>query len=449
MDNLFLLLFLASIGGVGYGAYQGVSNKFKKNKQKKKDAKRIILASAGALVISFVGIGITAPPIEDTPQSTKAEIVATEATDDSGERKKENAKIEQLKKEKQEAELLALAQKEEQKKFDDDLQELRTTLADLEYDGTQTIELNDNTPLFGPLDLSLEKGSWETYGDLDKLNRATSAEAMLNQDLMPSEKRGDISNIDPTGWKNKKLGKSYLYNRSHLIGFSLSGENDNWKNLITGTAQLNNPEMLRHEMDIKNYLEKTSNNYVRYSVTPIFKDDELLARGVHLMAQSTTDDSIRFNVYIHNIQDGAKLNYADGSSVTDEELKAEADKKEQVAKENAEKERLAKEQAEAEKAKQEQAAAKAEQDRIAAEQAEAARIQAEQAEAARVAEENRLAEEAENQQVVAQTVYIAPDSGTKYHFNQSCRGLSQANSIASLSLSDAQAQGYDLCGWED
>lgn len=373
----------------------------------KTSRKRIILASAGALVISFVGIGITAPPIEDTPQSAKAEIVATEATDDSGERKKENVKIEQLEKEKQEAELLAVVQKEEQKKFDDDLQELRTALADLEYDGTQTIELNDNTPLFGPLDLSLEKGSWETYGDLDKLNRATSAEAMLNQDLMPSEKRGDISNIDPTGWKNKKLGKSYLYNRSHLIGFALSGENDNWKNLITGTAQLNNPEMLHHEMDIKNYLEKASNNYVRYSVTPIFKDDELLARGVHLMAQATTDNSIRFNVYIHNIQDSAKLNYADGSSVTDEELKAEADKKEQVAKENAEKERLAKEQAEAEKA------TKAEQDRIAAEQAEAARLQAEQAEAARVAEENRLAEEVANQQVEGE-VYVTK-TGDRYH----------------------------------
>ena len=428
MNTLFGLLMFARMGGVVYGGFHGVKNLVKRNNPRKKDAKRIALSSTAAFVISIVGIGMTdGSPVEEPAQANNTELVSSETKEDSKEDSKEQEKIEKerIEKEKQEADLLVVKQKEEQTKFDTGLTELRATLSDLKYEGTQTIELNDNEPIFGPLDLSLENGSWETYGDLDKLNRATSAEAMLNQDLMPTEKRGDISNVEPTGWKNKKLGKSYLYNRSHLIGFALSGENDNWKNLITGTTQLNNPEMLRHEMDIKYYLEQDKDNYVRYSVVPIFKDDELLARGVHLMAQSVNDDTIRFNVYIFNIQDDVDLNYADGSSVTQEEIAAKEA-------EEAEKERIA--------------AEKAEQERIAAEEA---RVQAEQAEAARVAEENRLAEEAANQQAVVQTVYIAPDSGTKYHFDQSCRGLSQANSISSMSLSDAQAQRYDLCGWED
>ncbi|WP_071130698.1 DNA/RNA non-specific endonuclease [Enterococcus timonensis] len=149
---------------------------------------------------------------------------------------------------------------------------------------------------------------------MDSLNRVTAADALLNVSLMPTEERESIANVTPTGWKNKKIKSGYLFNRSHLIGFALAGENDNWKNLMTGTRQLNSPEMLRFEMDVKTYLEADSQRYVRYQVTPIFRGDELLARGVHLMAQSVTDNSLAFNVYIFNIQDGVELNYADGSS---------------------------------------------------------------------------------------------------------------------------------------
>lgn len=333
MENLFLLLTIASMGGIGYGFFQGLTNKLIKNKTVKKEAKKIILASSAAFIIGIIGFGINMPPSESLTDDTNEQIAA-ESTSESDE-------LDTLEQQKIEAEFLALSLKNEQARFDSELQDLRVTLADLEYDGTQTVEINDNEPIFGPFDLSLENGSWETYGDLDNLNRATSAEAMLNQDLMPTEKRGDISNVEPTGWKNKKLGKSYLYNRSHLIGFSLSGENDNWKNLITGTTQLNNPEMLRHEMDIKYYLEQDKNNYVRYSVTPIFKDNELLARGVHLMAKSVNDDTIRFNVYIFNIQDDVELNYADGSSVTEEEI-AEKDR---IAAQNEDQDRIAAEEA--------------------------------------------------------------------------------------------------------
>ena len=321
------------MGGIGYGFFQGLTNKLIKNKKVKKEAKKIILASSAAFIIGIIGFGINMPPSESLTDDTNEQISA-ESTSESDE-------LDTLEQQKIEAEFLALSQKNEQERFDSELQDLRATLPALAYDEVQTIELNDNTPLFGPLDLTLENGSWETYGELDKLNRATSAEAMLNQDLMPTEKRGDISNVEPTGWKNKKLGKSYLYNRTHLIGFALSGENDNWKNLITGTTQLNNPEMLRHEMDIKYYLEQDKNNYVRYSVTPIFKDNELLARGVHLMAQSVNDDTIRFNVYIFNIQDGVELNYADGSSLTEEEIA----EKERIAAQNEDQDRIAAEEA--------------------------------------------------------------------------------------------------------
>lgn len=333
MENLFLLLTIASMGGIGYGFFQGLTNKLIKNKTVKKEAKKIILASSAAFIIGIIGFGINIPLSESLTDATNEKI--------SAESTSEYDELDTLEQQKIEAEFLALSPKNEQARFDSELQDLRATLPALAYDEVQTLELNDNTPLFGPLDLSLENGSWENYDDLDKLNRVTSAEAMLNQDLMPTEKRGDISNVEPTGWKNKKLGKSYLYNRSHLIGFSLSGENDNWKNLITGTAQLNNPEMLRHEMDIKYYLEQDKDHYVRYSVVPIFKDDELLARGVHLMAQSVNDDTIRFNVYIFNIQDDVELNYADGSSVTQEEI-AEKDR---IAAKNEDQDRIAAEEA--------------------------------------------------------------------------------------------------------
>ena len=187
-------------------------------------------------------------------------------------------------------------------------------LAKLEYEGTQTIEINQNNPTFSKEDLSTASGPWAKYGDLDQLNRATDAEALLNKKLMPTEKRGEISSVTPTGWHNKKINGQYLFNRSHLIGYQLTGENANWKNLITGTRQLNSPEMLRFEMDIKYYLEKSSKNYVRYSVVPVFRGDELLARGVHMMAQSIGSDDVQFNVYIFNVQNGVTLNYADGTS---------------------------------------------------------------------------------------------------------------------------------------
>lgn len=186
-------------------------------------------------------------------------------------------------------------------------------LAKLNYAGQQEVVVNHNQPKFSKADLATDKGAWQRYGNLDHLNRATAANAMLNQSLMPTAKREPLT-VNPTGWHNKRIASGWLYNRSHLIGYQLTGQNNNLKNLMTGTRSLNSPEMLAHEMDIAYYLKQDPKHYVRYRVTPIFNDDDLLARGVQMEAQSIDDNDIHFNVFIFNVQDGVKLNYADGTS---------------------------------------------------------------------------------------------------------------------------------------
>ena len=188
-----------------------------------------------------------------------------------------------------------------------------TDLAAKNYAGTQEISVNNNVPGFSAADVSLAHGAWERYANLDSLNRARTAEAMLNQSLMPTQPREGLT-WDPTGWRNKRTAPGWLYNRSHLIGFQLSGENNNPKNLITGTQSLNNPLMLAHEMDIATYLKASTRHFVRYEVAPVYRGNELVARGVHMRAQSIGDNTIRFNVYIFNVEPGYTINYADGTS---------------------------------------------------------------------------------------------------------------------------------------
>jgi hypothetical protein len=188
-----------------------------------------------------------------------------------------------------------------------------TNLANLDYNGTQEIIVNNNEPNFSQADLSTVNGAWQKYGDLDNLNRVTAANALLNVSLMPSAKREPL-HWNPTGWHNKRISGGWLYNRSHLIGYQLTGQNNNPKNLMTGTRSLNSPEMLAHEMDIAYYLKQSSSHYIRYRVTPVFRGNELLPRGVQMEAQSVGDNSVHFNVYIFNVQDGVTLNYSDGTS---------------------------------------------------------------------------------------------------------------------------------------
>lgn len=164
----------------------------------------------------------------------------------------------------------------------------------------------------------IQNKTYEYYGNLDKLNRVTIAKAYLDKSLMPKDKRGDIMNVKPTGWKNKKyknVSGGWLYNRSHLIGFQLSGENDNWKNLMTGTRQMNT-DMIPIENKVANYIKSNPNNKVYYRVTPKFTGNNLVADGIEIFAVSNLDKNIDilFKVYIPNTQEGIKINYSDGSS---------------------------------------------------------------------------------------------------------------------------------------
>ncbi|MDB1729506.1 DNA/RNA non-specific endonuclease [Enterococcus avium] len=181
-----------------------------------------------------------------------------------------------------------------------------------EYTGDKVYSINNNSPAFTSDDLSLENGTWQTFSDLDHLNRVGAANALLHKSSMPTAERGDIQNVYPSGWNQKKLSDgSWLYNRSHLIGYQLTGENDNWKNLFTGTAQMNQTSMLEYENQIASYLRNT-NNHVRYRVTPLFIDQELVCRGIQLEAQSIEDNALSFNVFIYNVSDGADIDYSTG-----------------------------------------------------------------------------------------------------------------------------------------
>ena len=183
------------------------------------------------------------------------------------------------------------------------------------FDGQNQVIVVNEKAQFTTDELSLKNGSWEKYSNLDLLNRVGVAEAMLGKDLMPTSEREDIS--------NKKINfnekQYYLYNRSHLIGFQLSGENANVKNLFTGTRALNanfeneKSSMVYYENLVANYIKKTD-HHVRYRVTPIFKNVELVTRGIRLEAQSIEDNTISFDVYIFNIQPGYEINYLTGSS---------------------------------------------------------------------------------------------------------------------------------------
>ena len=173
--------------------------------------------------------------------------------------------------------------------------------------------VNKNKPGFSKATLSTKHGAWQKYGQLDLYNRATAANAMLNKRLMPKAQREALY-VNPTGWHNKRIKSGWLYNRSHLIGYQLTGQNNNLKNLITGTRQLNDPGMTKYENKVAAYLKASPKHYVRYRVTPVFKGHELLARGVKMQAQSVGSSKIKFNVYLPNTQAGMQLNYANGLS---------------------------------------------------------------------------------------------------------------------------------------
>jgi DNA-entry nuclease len=191
------------------------------------------------------------------------------------------------------------------------------------YSGTATIEINGNVPFFSAEDQT-RTDAFETYASLDSLGRCGVAYANICQEIMPTEDRGEIGSIKPTGWvQNKypdiiKESPSYLYNRCHLIAFCLAGENANEKNLITGTRYLNIEGMLPYEEMVADYVDRTG-NHVLYRVTPIFDGDNLLASGVLMEGYSVEDQGsgIQFCVYAYNVQPGISIDYATGSNWAD------------------------------------------------------------------------------------------------------------------------------------
>lgn len=195
-----------------------------------------------------------------------------------------------------------------------------------EFDGEPFVEVNGNIPAFSEEDLTTE--SYETYSELDSLGRCGAAIANIGVDLMPTEKRKSIGQVKPSGWQTAKYdfveGK-YLYNRCHLIGFQLTGENANAGNLITGTRYLNVDGMLPFENMVADYIKETE-NHVLYRVTPVFTGENLVADGVLIEAESVEDsgDGICFCVYCYNVQPGVAIDYATGESHAAESMTAQA-----------------------------------------------------------------------------------------------------------------------------
>ncbi len=185
-----------------------------------------------------------------------------------------------------------------------------------EYSGQPFVVLNNNIPAFTPDQYTTT--SYETYAPLDSLGRCGTAIACVGVDIMPTEPRGDIGSVKPTGWHSVQysiVDGGSLYNRCHLIGFQLTGENANRQNLITGTRYMNWDGMVEFETMIADYVKETK-NHVLYRVTPIFQGDNLIASGVQMEAWSVEDngEGICFNVYAYNVQPGITIDYLTGES---------------------------------------------------------------------------------------------------------------------------------------
>lgn len=200
------------------------------------------------------------------------------------------------------------------------------------YSGQAYVTVNDNIPFFMDQDLTTE--SFETYSDLDHLGRCSVAYANIGQDLMPTEDRGSIGQVKPTGWHTAKYDNvdgKYLYNRCHLIGYQLTAENANEENLITGTRYLNIEGMLPFENMVADYVKETG-NHVLYRVTPVFEGDNLVASGALMEGKSVEDDGsgVLFCTYAYNVQPGISIDYATGESTLVEDEPGESEETEET-----------------------------------------------------------------------------------------------------------------------
>lgn len=193
--------------------------------------------------------------------------------------------------------------------------ESNVSLSDIPvYSGDAVAIVNNNNPQFNELTTE----SYEYYSELDYLGRCGVAQACLGVDLMPTEEREPISHIKPSGWQNKEydtVDGGYLYNRCHLIGFQLAGENANEKNLITGTRYMNTPIMTNYENAIAQYIKETG-NHVMYRVTPLYDGEDLLAKGLLMEGYSVEDngEGVCFNVFVYNEQPNITIDHSTGEN---------------------------------------------------------------------------------------------------------------------------------------
>lgn len=209
-----------------------------------------------------------------------------------------------------------------------------------EYSGSPSCEVVGNVPGFTDDDKA--RSGFEDYSDLDPLGRCGVAFALIGTETMPTEERGSIGEVKPSGWHtvryNGLVDGNYLYNRCHLIGFQLAGENANPLNLITGTRYMNTEGMLPYENQVADYVHKTK-NHVLYRVTPVFEGDELVARGVQMEAWSVEDSGrgVSFNVFCFNVQPGIDIDYATGDSRLSDGLATEEQEQDYVLNTNTKK----------------------------------------------------------------------------------------------------------------
>ncbi len=286
-----------------------------------------------------------------------------------------------------------------------------------EYEGVPYVEVNENAPFFTEEELTTTAS--EVYSELDDLGRCGTAYAVIGQEIMPTESRGQIGQVRPTGWHTVKyeetiISDRYLYNRCHLVAYELSAENANTENLITGTRYMNVTGMLPFENEVADYVEDTD-HHVLYRVTPVFEEEELVARGVLMEAQSVEDDEISFCVFCYNVQPGITIDYETGES----ELDADA---------------------EAEVAAAEEALTSFEAQR--AEEAEAEESREEVSEAETVTNEEPVAEEPVGQD------YILNTNTKKFHY-PNCRSVDQMKEKNKRAYTGTRgeviAMGYDPC----
>lgn len=243
------------------------------------------------------------PPVSKAASSSSSPVEeSSSATENKAESSSETPKIEQK---------ADIASK---------IETLHSTVPEVPS-GKSYVEVNNNVPLFTNQELENSTDAWELYGELDDLGRVTTAEAVLNTELMPAEgdKRESLSSVTPTGWVQNSYDNvsagGWLYNRAHLIGYQLAGEQDNMHNLMTGTRYFNVDGMLPFENYVANYIEENEDVHVRYRITPLFVGDELLARGIFMEGYSIENDGeLAFHVYVPNVQPGIEIDYATGEN---------------------------------------------------------------------------------------------------------------------------------------